>query len=726
MVRDTAIWGGRRLGDRMGDTFRRLSVRFQSGGGGRGLPHRDTVDRGMIHQSHGYGGTRHDHEANSKSFAAGLHGERLHRMVVFELREDGSTAYHNMTLRSLYNSVVRTITDNCRMANREKVREERREAMQVQEWMGGGGGGSRRRQQSGGGGGEEGMQQQRDEGVEDANGIRRGTGSSIGAGPAVVVVDRSGGGGEGGSHHEEESGDNVVGGSSGPSASGVVGPSPTSPEITPSSFVPPHYLPSLTSPNDVRTNYSSSSFPTPIKSNRSASDDSDGRIVDHPLRHQQHDDGQPQQHSLQRPGARQMRSVTSPIMRSVSTTGGMGTGGSNNRATYRERLGGYLHPRDMRRLVTPFSSSNEPQLIVRRHAMLLNFDPLRAIVLKDRLLVLVPDGADSLLVALESRVRGGVAEMTDQVFGGGSEHDPANVMPPPKMKKDRSSREGLADSLTEGDDYSEHDYIDDVENDEWQDIQKMDWQTLPFELQSVDAILQTVTSMLLDDVKKVHLRAEHAMGEMRGDSPNKKGGGSLTDYAQERLRLHKDEVNLMDRRVRGFVRAINQVLDEDEDMTLMNLSRLLTHPERFMQPVPQEVLEEESDEPELILETHLQQALSIVNALDLLTGQIKTTQEQINMTLDALRNRLLFINTLLSLATFCVTIGSYIGALFGMNITNPLQDQPDSSNFLKVAWVTSSGVVCLCGILAYIFYRVTNTPTFGKKTRVPSVHFHPI
>jgi magnesium transporter len=436
-------------------------------------------------------------------------------------------------------------------------------------------------------------------------------------------------------------------------------------------------------------------------------------------------------------------------MRGVSTGGGGGgvggAGVSNSRATYRERLGGYLHPRDMRRLVTPFSSSNEPQLIVRRHAMLLNFDPLRAIVLKDRLLVLVPDGADSILIALEGRVRGGVAEMTDQVFGGASEHDVPPVMMHNSYNKMRKtkSREVLDDSNTEGEDYSDV-FPEDVGNDEWQDIQRMDWQKLPFELQSVDAILQTVTSMLMEDVRSVHHRAERAMGELRGDAPNRKNGGgsgALTEYAQERLRLHKDEVNLMDRRVRGFVRAINQVLDEDEDMTLMNLSRLLTHPERFMQPVPQEVLEEESDEPELILETYLQQALSIVNTLDLLKGQIVTTQEQISMTLDALRNRLLFINTLLSLASLCVTIGAFIGSLFGMNITNPLQDTPDSTNFLKVVWVTSSSVAFLCGILAYIFYRVTNTPTFkyfpgsgnNIMTRAPSVqmfssfspHFHP-
>ena len=52
-------------------------------------------------------------------------------------------------------------------------------------------------------------------------------------------------------------------------------------------------------------------------------------------------------------------------------------GSSRDVGSSRERLGGYLHPRDMRRLVTPFSSSNEPQLMVRRHVILLNFDPLR-------------------------------------------------------------------------------------------------------------------------------------------------------------------------------------------------------------------------------------------------------------------------------------------------------------------------------------------------------------
>ncbi|KAL3795779.1 hypothetical protein ACHAW5_007692, partial [Stephanodiscus triporus] len=299
----------------------------------------------------------HDHLVDRMNFAAALSGERLHRMVVFELREDGSTAYLNMTLRSLYNSVVRAITDNCRDANRMQ------------------------------------MQQGRDQQSE--------------------AID---------SH---------------------------------------------------RT----------VKSIQSASDD-DGRIDRQPL--QQQREGKPQ-NSLQRP-ARPLRSVTSPIARSSS----IGGGGGVNRTTYRDRLGGYLHPRDMRRLVTPFSSSNEPQLIVP------------------------------------------------------AEHD----MPP--VMKENKSNERLPDSLTEGEDYSDH-YCEDTENDEWHDIKSWIGRNCPSSYNPVDAILQTVTSMLMDDVKKVYRRAESAMGELRGDYPNKKRSGALTEYAQERLRLHKDEVNLMERRVKGFV-----------------------------------------------------------------------------------------------------------------------------------------------------------------------------
>jgi len=358
--------------------------------------------------------------------------------------------------------------------------------------------------------------------------------------------------------------------------------------------------------------------------------------------------------------------------------------------------------------------------------MLLNFDPLRAIVLRDRLLVLVPDGADSILIALERRVRGGIAEIENQVFG-------MDVVPGTKLDsfknlkevgKQRSggainNQEPAANSET-NDDSTEHTASSDHpsnDNDEWEAIQKMDWDHMPYELQCVDAVLQTVTHMLMDDASTVYLKAMVAMAELRGESSSGgQGVGTLGEHAQERLRLHKDEVNLMEGRVQGFVRAMNEVLDDDEDMTLMNLSRLLTHPERFLQPVSQEILHEESDEPELILEAYLQQALSIVNELDLLKGQIMTTEEQISMTLDAIRNRLLYINTLLSVASLCVSLGSFIGSIFGMNLTNSIET--NDTAFMKVTVGTIVGMAGMWGVLSWIFYRAANIHGDWRKKNV--------
>jgi hypothetical protein len=58
----------------------------------------------------------------------------------------------------------------------------------------------------------------------------------------------------------------------------------------------------------------------------------------------------------------------------------------------------------------------------------------------------------------------------------------------------------------------------------------------------------------------------------------------------------------------------------------MNLSRLVTHPENFVQPISPEMLEIESDEPELVLESNLHNALTLSNALDLIQGQVDTAR----------------------------------------------------------------------------------------------------
>lgn len=300
--------------------------------------------------------------------------------------------------------------------------------------------------------------------------------------------------------------------------------------------------------------------------------------------------------------------------------------------TYRERLGGYLHPRDMRRLVTPFSASNEPEMIVRRHVILLNVDPLRAVILRDRLLVLVPDGADSLLVDLEKRVRGGSKEIERDIFGESTDPSPHESMAdiadsqhsrqsgtssikgmvkgsvgmvkgsvsllkqtlttnPIKTLHDRGGNT-LQSSLGRGNSSvasSENDstagvsQTDISEFREWEEMEGRDWIDLPFELQCLDAVLGSVCAILGKDAGELRTNSINAMENLLN-----KGSGQGEDI----LRHMKNSIKEMSSRVHGFIRAMNLVLDETEDMALMNLSRLLTHPERFIQPVPEEILNE--------------------------------------------------------------------------------------------------------------------------------------
>ena len=349
--------------------------------------------------------------------------------------------------------------------------------------------------------------------------------------------------------------------------------------------------------------------------------------------------------------------------------------------TWRERLGGFLHPRDMRKLVTPFSSSNEPELIVRRHAILLNFDPLRAIILRDRAIVLVPDGADSLLVQLEKRIRGepnGMFNEQQSTEIPGSDSSPAIDKLDPTGRIDADDNETL-------DIEEEDDVWDSLVGSEWAELDAKDWIDLPFELQSVDAVLSSVSAILTDEVVDLQLGANKVIADLiRPDA-------DIGDLAQETLRTLKNVVQEMTSRVRGFNRAIDTLLEDYEDMALMNLSRLLTHPERFVQPVPQAVLEEESDEPELILEAHLQRGHTLVNTLSLLEGQINSTEDFAERRSDTIRNRLLYINMIISILTLAVGIGALVGSLFGMNVRNHIED--DNNAFRIIVWTTIIGVV---------------------------------
>ena len=174
--------------------------------------------------------------------------------------------------------------------------------------------------------------------------------------------------------------------------------------------------------------------------------------------------------------------------------------------------------------------------------------------------------------------------------------------------------------------------------------------------------------------------------------------------SQERLRVLKNDIAVLESRVRGFAGALSEVLDEDEDLALMNLSRLMTDPERFRQPVPQAVLEEEGDEPELILEAYSQQALGTASSLKLLSANVASTEALVLMSLDAVRNRLLAYNTFLALLSTCLAMCTLVSGFFGMNLENKLEDSDGA--FVQVVTWTMVGAGIACIVFVALFWKL--------------------
>jgi magnesium transporter len=184
-------------------------------------------------------------------------------------------------------------------------------------------------------------------------------------------------------------------------------------------------------------------------------------------------------------------------------------------------------------------------------------------------------------------------------------------------------------------------------------------------------------------------------------------GGSREDPLTI-IRAIKDAVKEMTFRVKGFSQSLTRILNEDEDMALMNLTRLIPHPERYIQPVSTAVLEEESDEPELILEAHLQIAMTLSNTLDLIQGQISTASELVDQKLDSIRNRLLLANMLISVFSLCVSCMSLVGSFMGMNLINYHENSPHA--FKYVCYGSVGGGLLLAFVIMTVLFRTGTIP----------------
>jgi magnesium transporter len=79
-------------------------------------------------------------------------------------------------------------------------------------------------------------------------------------------------------------------------------------------------------------------------------------------------------------------------------------------------------------------------------------------------------------------------------------------------------------------------------------------------------------------------------------------------------------------------------------------------------------------EIEMLLESYYKTSDEIVQTVENLKSQIKTTEEIINVVLDSNRNELMLLSLKFSTGLLSMGIGMYIAALYGMNLENFIEE----------------------------------------------------
>ncbi|PKU66994.1 magnesium transporter MRS2-I [Dendrobium catenatum] len=242
----------------------------------------------------------------------------------------------------------------------------------------------------------------------------------------------------------------------------------------------------------------------------------------------------------------------------------------------------------------------------------------------------------------------------------------------------------------------------------------------PFEFRALEVALEAICSHLDARATELENSAYPALDELIS---------KISSLNLDRVRKLKSGMTRLTARVQKVRDELEQLLEDDEDMADLYLSRKLAaaaSPASSAAPnwVPASPTigsriskagktsvatfhgnDDDVEELEMILEAYFMQIDGTLNKLNTLREYIDDTEDYINIQLDNHRNQLIQLELFLSSGTCSLTVYSLLAGIFGMNI--PYSWNDDHSYVFK--WVVIfSGIlsaILFLGVLSYARFR---------------------
>ncbi|KAL8513718.1 hypothetical protein ACS0TY_012999 [Phlomoides rotata] len=242
---------------------------------------------------------------------------------------------------------------------------------------------------------------------------------------------------------------------------------------------------------------------------------------------------------------------------------------------------------------------------------------------------------------------------------------------------------------------------------------------LPFEFRALEVALEGICSSLDAQTRELEVVAYPALDELTAKTSSRN---------LDRVRKMKCSMTRLTSRVQKVRDELEQLLDDDDDMADLYLSRKTAmsasvssdfgHDDESPtlaskvsgsssrgSAVISAQGENSVEELEMLLEAYFMQIESTMNKLKTLREYIDDTEDYINIQLDNHRNQLIQLELFLSSGTLCLSVYALAAAIFGMNIPYPWRHN-HGYIFKWVVMITAltSGSIFL-GVISYARHK---------------------
>ncbi|XWS13769.1 hypothetical protein CRYUN_Cryun36dG0066600 [Craigia yunnanensis] len=211
------------------------------------------------------------------------------------------------------------------------------------------------------------------------------------------------------------------------------------------------------------------------------------------------------------------------------------------------------------------------------------------------------------------------------------------------------------------------------------DVEAGDEDESPFEFRALEVALESICSFLAARTLELEAAAYPALDELTSQ---------INSRNLDRVRKFESAMTRLTARVQKVRDELEQLLEDDDDMADLYLSRKLagaspvsgsgaanwypaspTIGSKVSRASTATVRGDENDveELEMILEAYFMQIDGTLNKLTTLREYIDDTKDYINIQLDNYRNQLIQLELILCSGNVCLSIYSLVTALFGIN-----------------------------------------------------------